>query len=278
MPRPLLCLLLVLSLTALGLPVAAQERIQPLPPHGAIHWGELRITAKGLGFAPDGTADSIQARRLAERAAVLDARRNLVEVLATVRVDAHTVVRDLMVQSDSAANRITGVLGPTRQDALRVLPDGGVEVQLSAPLQGGLLDALRQLAPPGDPAPAWEYRGAATPDLAPQYSGLVVDARGLDLVPSLRPGLYSEGRLLYPLAETPEETLATQGVAAYYPTPEAAVLSGRVGAAPLIVRAQGLLPSRADSLLLAPESVAALEPLAKGAGAPLLRCAVAIVY
>ena len=80
-----------------GMVWAGQTEVVELVGNGEINWSQGVILAKGSGAPPKEAKNIAQARLMAERAALSDARRNLVEVLKGVRVDSVTTVENYMV-------------------------------------------------------------------------------------------------------------------------------------------------------------------------------------
>lgn len=282
-------LMIILSLSPLS---AAWGQIQQTSTC-AIDWSAMRIYATGQGFSGNQARNSVLGKRMAERAALLDARRNLLELFLAVRVDSQTLVRDFFVQSDVAYNRLAGALVGSSLDELEERKDGGVEVRISAPLMGEVARALWELYPPETasvrPAgtsrrqvlqngPTSAVRGPVLRDASPGYTGIIIDARNLNFRPSLRPALYGPDGMLYPSSAVPRDLATQKGYACYFRDLETAAASGRCGDDPLVLRASRLHKGQNSSLELEQAAARQLQKLAGGAGAPLLQAAVTIVY
>jgi len=139
-----------------------------------------------------------QARLMAERAAVVVAQRNLLEIVKGVRVDSDTRVQNFMTDYDVVYSRVSGVvkgarqLGPAKYDSLA----GTVEVELEVELYGdsSVADAL---------IPALGASGVQA-GMSPQvrsfleqYSGLIFDGGAAGVKPAMFPKIYDEdGNLL----------------------------------------------------------------------------------
>ena len=97
--------------------------------------GQL-VSATGVGIpAPGETGPAARVR--AERAAEMDARRNLVEQLYGVQIDSTTTVRDYVLQDDRVnANVAAFIAGARRVGEPVYNEDGSVEVTLEMPLDG----------------------------------------------------------------------------------------------------------------------------------------------
>ncbi len=94
------------------------------------------VTATGVGIPAAGDTGP-SARVRAERAAEMDARRNLVEQLYGVQIDSTTTVRDYVLQNDQVnANVAAFIAGARRVGEPVYNEDGSVEVTLEIPLDG----------------------------------------------------------------------------------------------------------------------------------------------
>ena len=97
---------------------------------GEINWSKGYVVARGYGFV-DPKKPRGQARLLAERAAVLDARRNLLEIVKGVRITSETVVEDYMTESDLVYQRVEGLVKGARVIGKpKYYRDGRVEVKV----------------------------------------------------------------------------------------------------------------------------------------------------
>ncbi len=109
---------------------------------GSINWTSGDIFATGIGAPPAMPANAAQARAMAERAAFVVALRNLLEIVKGVRVDSESVVENFMVKSDIIKTRVDGIVKGARVVKTSYMSDGSVEVLVSMPLRGALMDAL----------------------------------------------------------------------------------------------------------------------------------------
>ncbi len=126
----------------------AMERVGD---HGTIDWVGQKVIARGIGAPPQKYYGKPQARPLALRAAITDARRNLLEVIKGVHIDSVTQVHNYMVQDDTIVARVQGIIQHSSVDDKQYMSDGTVEVIVSMPLTGPLGEALINIAaqPPG---------------------------------------------------------------------------------------------------------------------------------
>jgi len=115
-----------------GSPQGAYPQVSSAPPA----WVDRVITAVGVGIPAQGQTGAA-ARVNAERAAEMDARRNLVEQLYGVQINSQTTVRDFVLQSDRVNSDVTAFLSGARRVGEPVYnPDGSVEVTVEIPLEG----------------------------------------------------------------------------------------------------------------------------------------------
>lgn len=135
---------------------AQDPGVESIAGKGQINWITNIISASGFGVAPPSAVNAAQARALARRAAVVDARRNLLEVLGGVHIDSTTTVENFLVQSDVVRTKVEGVLQGSTVDGYVQQPDGSFEASVSIPLTGQLGDILAPMA-----------MGISTPAAAP---------------------------------------------------------------------------------------------------------------
>ncbi|MFO7676448.1 MAG: hypothetical protein R6X12_09060 [bacterium] len=185
-----------------ALPVLAEpgEVVEPVP-GGGVDWSGRTVRARGSGVVDPGATNVAQARLMAERAAVVVAQRNLLEIIKGVRVDSETRVENFMTSYDVVYTRVEGFVkgarqrGPASYDSL----GGIVEVEIELDLYGpnGISDALE---PAIGSAGAGLDLSSVPPgvrDFFQQYSGLVFDGAAAGLKPALYPRIYdANGNLL----------------------------------------------------------------------------------
>ena len=251
---PLLIPLLLL-LPCIAPPAGAQDRqegdfIESLtggqpgdkPVEGRMNWTQRSLTAWGEGLPPEGIADPARRRLLGMRAAKVAALRNLLELVGKVHIDSRTTVAMAMLQSDSVQARVSGILQGARlvqgsreeKDGLyrlamridlgapfaeTVMPDSSVWDQAALPPAGHL--------PPPE-LPNNEELALFTP--SKPYTGLIVDARGLDLRPSMAPRVFgADGRLVYGAATVDRAYVTSVGTVGYDRDLARAAVSPRLG-------------------------------------------------
>jgi hypothetical protein len=220
-----------------------------------MNWEGQVIRATGAG-APDMKASSpAQARLGAERAALLDAFRNLLSQVKGVQVDGTRKMDDVM-QANEVKARVEGVIKGYKVVNKRYFSDNGVEIDVEVPvaLLTDILDpdATQLLAQPASkpsekPAEKAAEKPAEKPGEKPTETvaakledgtGLVIDARGLKLTPALMPRVLDEaGKPLYTIDSLSAEARKTTGVAAYVQSLDEARKSLKAGDKPMVIKA-----------------------------------------
>ncbi len=182
-------------LPLIGVPGEVAEPV----PGGTIDWSANRVRARGTGVVDPGAKNKTQARLMAERAAVVVAQRNLLEIIKGVRIDSETRVRDFMTDYDVVYARVEGrvkgarQLGPASYDSIAGLVEVEMEVELYG--QDGVSGALEPALGAGDISAS--SLSPEVREFLQQYSALVFDGAGVGLKPALYPKIYDEnGNLL----------------------------------------------------------------------------------
>jgi hypothetical protein len=235
------------------------EYVQGVGTAGNVNWSTGTLTAVGIGAPPERFYGKPQARPMAMRAAQVDAYRKLLEVANGVRVDATTMVRDYAVESDVVRTQVEGIVRGATIVKTEYLSDGTVEVTVSMPLSGAgsslsqavyprLMESagFPQAPPSGYPAvqpipqiPAAPAPGTppATPAGGEVFTGLVIDARGIQARPAMSPKIVDEnGEEVYGSMHVDREYAVQQGMSGYARDLTAAQSNARVTNNPLTVK------------------------------------------
>lgn len=255
-------------------PAGPGQYVENVGAAGSINWSTGILTAVGIGAPPERFYGKPQARPMAMRAAQVDAYRKLLEVAQGVRINATTTVRDYAVESDVVRTQVEGLVRGAQIVKSEYLSDGTVEVTVTMPLSGastGLGQAIypRVLATPGIPmTPPSGYQPPAPPSgypatpaqpqpLQPQpqpqpqtpapapapqvpsqvFTGLVIDARGIQARPAMSPKIVDEnGEEVYGSMFVDREYAVQQGMTGYARDLTAAQSNERVTNNPLTIK------------------------------------------
>jgi hypothetical protein len=275
---PLLCVLLVSVLAACPAWAKGGEALQARPcagaglvqrlPEGQVDWGSGWVQVHGV------SEGGRLACAAAQGEATKQAQGALRGLLRRLLVTSKLSVGNLLEANQAADNELGNLVRAAQIVDRKCYSDGSVEVAAALCLRGGFLQLVLPHEMTSIAAVRQVNGGEARP--GSQYTGLIVDARGLGVRPALCPRLLCEdGSEVFGLSLVRRESAVQRGVAAYAAAMPAAG-EGRCGPRPMLVkglRASG--PGRCDVVLsraeagrvrAAPESVEFLQ-----------RCSVLIV-
>ncbi len=243
-------LAVLLILPAYGFCNEWQEVVENIG-NGSINWTKGILQATGIGASPEEYYGKPQARPMALRAARIDAMRNLLEVTQGVRIDSATVVKNFAVTNDVIMAKVSGMVKGAQIVKQEYLSDGTVEVTMQMSLHGGfaqlvLPQEIRQVEPiksvpslsvePPKPSPDIPSKTAEKPT-SEIYTGLVVNAIGLNARPAMSPKIIDEtGQEVYGSAFVSREYAVQQGMSGYAKDITAAQSNPRVTNNPLTVK------------------------------------------
>lgn len=209
---------------------AEEEPVVEKLQHGEVNWTKKTVIATGSG-APDLKQPNVAAVRLnAERAALLSAYRNVLETLKGVKVTSATSggqnLEDAQIRT-----QVQGIIQGCKTVDTRYYSDGGVDVVIRCPLDGGLSTTL---------APVKEKK-TVNEKGEKKYTGLIVDAVGLKAAPAIAPRVVDDaGAELYAREMVAPTALRQQGAVAYTKSVDTAKRDTRVGNNPLVIKASGI--------------------------------------
>ncbi len=249
-------------------PLSAQAADgQPIDGH--IDWSQKILVVYGEAVAPAHISNPVQRRLMGFRGAKAVAYRNLLEMVGQVQVDAETRVQNFMVENDSISVRVRGIVrgAHVQTGSQTESAEGLYRLALEIPLLGTFSQAVLPTdVPPPDRTISYALPMAnslalsadATADsltlpvdappaiyVPPKpYTGLIVDARGLDLQPSMSPRIIAkDGRTIYSASSSDPDYVAEYGLVGYDKDLNRARHSERLGgeeANPFVVKAAGV--------------------------------------
>ncbi len=233
-------------LLVLVIPWVALAQDKGAKPPPGVNWEGQVLRATGAG-APDLKASNpAQARLGAERAAKLDAIRNLLEQAKGIQLRADRTVGDEMAR-DEVRSRMDGAVRGFKVVGRRYFSDSGVELDVEVPLA-----ALTSVLVPEPATPVALPSGGTK-----KVTGLVVDARGLGAKPVLAPRLLdASGKPLYGAESLSAEARAQTGVASWFDNLDKAKKAPLVGEQPLVLKAA---KRQGSDLVLSEEGVKQLS-------------------
>jgi hypothetical protein len=225
-----------------------------------IDWENLVVRATGAGPPDVNALGREQARSGAEKAAKADALKSLLDQVKGVPLTAGKTVGQAMA-SDEIRAKVESVVASYKITSKRYYSDLGLELDVALPLP-----LLADLFAPPSPAPA-EGPDAGTRAVptkmqkGKENTGLIVDARGLQLTPALMPRFQDEsGQQLYGVESLTPDARKASGAASYLRSVEQAKKDPRLGSRPLVLKA---VKASGSNLVLGADAKAKLEHLGR---------------
>jgi hypothetical protein len=219
---------------------------------GIIDWTQNYIEARGMAVAPKGTSGA-QAKALARRGATVDLQRNLLEFLNGVQVDARTTMNDFMAE-DRVRTEVHGLI--RNIEILEGEWDGESYTVSGRVRLPQLLVIVAPSIAAKEPAKQPARTSSGAPKTAGRFTGLVIDARHLQITPSLSFKVVDEaGREVYGISFADPKFAAQSGLATYYNNIDYAKGEIRVAANPIVTKAVKL--SQDNFAIVIPNSAAA---------------------
>src|SRR5215475_2715527 len=244
---------LMLSLLAAEPAKSDPPKTDPARREGTVDWQGQVIKATGSGAPDMRSLSPAQARLGAEKAAQLDAFRNLIAQAKGIHISSGKTVGEAMAK-DEVKGRVEGVVKGFKVVKKRYYSDQGVEMDVEVPLSG-IAQAVLEPSTSAEAVPVKASEG--------RYSGLLVDARGLGVQPVLAPRLLdASGKVLYSAEMMGLDARKDAVPARYFKSLEQATHAPALGGTPLLVKAQKI---QGSDLVLADAEARALEQLSSKA-------------
>ena len=210
-----------------------------------LNWTQNYIESVGVGIPPDNMKGP-QAKAMARRAAIVDLQRNLLEFVKGVQIDGRTTMENF-IANDFVSQSVNGMIKNVQPvegewDGESYAMSGRLEL----PRIRVLLASAPAFAPVMSPKPA-ETPPSRTGEL---YTGLVIDARHLPLVPSMTfKVLDGSSGAVYGMSFVDQASYLQSGLCAYYDNINYARGVVHVASNPIVARAVGLSPGNVDIVI-----------------------------
>ncbi len=199
-----------------------REKVGP----GFINWSTLSLGVTGTGNADLSAVDVGEARLAAERSATAAALTRAVSLFASMRMTGFYTTQKL-----PGLQPLERLFRPQQQRVIetRYFADGKVDVVMELPFT----HMMSRLFP--------AMRGSELTVDSSDVTGVVIDARGLQLVPAMLPRFFNaKGVLMFDPDKLRISSSALHGAAAYWRSMDAALRDSRVEGQPVILKAIGL--------------------------------------
>lgn len=239
-----------------------------------VDWVKRTVCAKGVGAVNPKQPQSA-ARPGAIRAAQMSALRNALELVKGVSINSSTTVSGSMTSSDEIRSKVEGYIKTFKLGREHYMDDLTVEVFAEIPLDGVgeiVLPASIQAQPsvsswgaPKEVGPGGSAAPSAGLSRSAVYSGLIVDARGLGVLPALAPRvLDGEGKEVYGSANVSREWAVKYGMAGYAKNPDQArAMKDRIGENPGFLKAVRADGAAKTDLVLSNDDASSLRASAE---------------
>jgi hypothetical protein len=232
-----------------------------------VDWEQGVAYANGSGAPASWAQTAAQKNLSAQRAARLDAARNLLELVRGISISADTSIGQAMVQSDRVQTAIQGKIAGLRLIGdPKYFSDGSIQVKMAARLREIVPEEIYLSGPPQQLGPPTQIGGgaAARVDTKQTYSGLIIDARGTGILPAMSPKVIDpEGREVYGSAYVSREFAVQQGIVGYAKNVDAARQNDRVKGNPLVIKGLEAKGQNKADIVISAEDANALRDIAQ---------------
>ncbi|MEJ2223200.1 MAG: hypothetical protein P8X80_20655, partial [Desulfobacterales bacterium] len=226
---------------------------------GTIYWDRGVVEAIGISASVKKEAQKTppnSPKALSE--AKNKARINLLETVKRIKINSNRSVGDIAAKNKTIMVQIKDMVYDAAEveEFRKYMSDGSVEVLLKMNLRGGftqlvLPEEIRQIESIKQIKRGANHAGDSTNSVSEAYTGLLVDARNIELQPALAFKILDENlQEVYGPAFVSREFVVQRGMAAYYNDIESAQSDPRISEKPLTVKALRTdYPSRCDIVI-----------------------------
>jgi len=227
--------------------------------NGIIDWTAGVVEARGIGIPATYDAKSLAQREDLLSDAISKAGHNLLETVVSLRINSRDRVIDIVENFPSIMTQLRDMAhkAPELERLRKYQYDGSVEVWSQMSLSGGFaqlilppeirqIEPIKQVLKPSNPA-----RSRTRSRSRDIFTGMVVDARGIQAVPVLAPRVLDENlEEVFGPAYVSREFAVQRGMVSYTTDLWRAKFHPRVSDNPLIVKAlKTLWPGRCEFII-----------------------------
>ncbi len=238
----------LLVVPCMGLSSATGEYVDKIAA-AEVNWTQGTITTVGVDNPSQKTDNDSRDRQRALSDAVTNAHDSLLEVVKSIRIDTRISIGEFSATDSRTMGKIQDLIKSAQIVRQEYLSDGTVKVILQMSLYGGFSQLILPMdikqvesiktVKESSPSPPEDEKTPGEDPTPPEeiYSGLIIDARGLDLNPALVPTIRDkDGREIYGAAFISREFAVQGGVASYMREMGTAVQHPKVSPNPLVVK------------------------------------------
>ncbi len=227
--------LVLAILLVCGMPIAQMQ--QATSTNSGVNWEGRVVVAKGIGSPNPNLPQSAQ-RPAAIRAAKMIALRDALELVKGIALNSETTIENSMATNDVIRTKVSGFIQNFQfEPNPHYMSDGTVEITVTIPLDGVLMDAVLPTHVGAQPAITEMVSSVST--VKSVFTGLIIDAAGTGVTPAIAPKITDEdGKEIYGSAYVSREWATKYGMAGYAKSvANALALKDRVGDNPGKVKA-----------------------------------------
>jgi hypothetical protein len=212
---------------------------------GRVDWTNGMVEASATGTPPAQALSPAQGRALAETEAETLARRVLIGLLESIRVDSKSTVKEALDHQGARQDLVAAILRDSYVVEKSVLAGGTVRVIVAIKLNGSFADLVL-------PKTIVSIKTVEqSPKKEEQFTGLIIDCRGIALSPAMVPVILGEdGQVVYGTAYVSRDHAREEGMAAYARGLAKARDNPRVGPKPLIVKGLRTVKARSSDIVI----------------------------
>jgi hypothetical protein len=226
---------------------------------GTIDWASGVVQARGISAPIKKEAEKAppnSPKALSE--AKNDARIKLLETVKKIKIDTNCSVGDIAAKNKKIMAQIKDMVydAAEAEEFRKYISDGSVEVLLQMNLRGGfaqlvLPEEIHQIESIKQIKRGAKSTAGSTNSVSETYTGLLVDARNIELEPALVFKILDENlEEVFGPAFVSREFAVQQGMAVYYNDIESAKSDPRISDKPLTVKALRTdYPSRSNIVI-----------------------------
>ncbi|MFO7965760.1 MAG: hypothetical protein R6U50_17675 [Desulfobacterales bacterium] len=209
---------------------------------GSINWTLGKLSATGITLPADDDPRKIDCQK-ALAAAKTRAFQQLLEIVKAVRIDADSRVGDFAEKSDRVMAKLMDMVKEADIVRQEYLTNGTADVGVQMSLFGGFsqlvlpaeIEHVESVKPVNSKVN--DIQGMVTSINASDYSGLIIDARGLGIKPAMTPRIYDENlNEVYGPVFVSRETAVQKGLCCYVDDMAYAIDHPSAGEYPLTVK------------------------------------------
>ena len=177
---------------------------------GRVDWTNGIVEVWATGMPPAHALSPAQGRALAETEAESIARDDLIGLLQSIRVDSKSTVKEALEHQSARDELVAAVLRDSYVVEKSVSSNGAVRLTVAIKLNGAFGDLV--LPKTIETIKTVEQ----SPKKEEQFTGLIIDCRGIPLNPAMAPMIVGEdGQVVYGTAYVSRDQALEEGVAAY---------------------------------------------------------------